>query len=594
MEKTHQATWKTHLFLALVAILVLGPLGGIAAAYMNFSLGFFVGGQVLAGLLGSAVTIRYGTSGKHYANYMQTMAASVASMCGMAVLIQGMYWLGITPPPWWQLSTFFLCVGMLAVGIGMAYTPILVDKLKLPFPSGLAVANILRVLTDKNLIKKSLSKLGGGTTLSIVLSAIGLPYDFSAATFGAGMVVGWRIGIAGFVMGIIGWVLTPWMKEIGWLKADDTFRATGYLVCMGMILAAAAVDLTLIGWKAVQRIRGKVDEDRDFVVDAHKINFARLTTWTLFWAVTLVFVSWVVFDIPPLYTIIAIVLAAVMLMVNGISTGIADSNNISVAFIVGVAVLALVGMASPIVAMLCGGILLVSSATGVDMQQDRSTGWRLGTNRTIQFRYQWIGITMGAVLAVVLAQVFLSAYPVLLVNQHHKAGLDQATLDALKGWQSAMTFKLVGIVETLGGLKPYQINAILIGLGMGFIIQIVRVALLKSRGYKAWLVELKTSASFSKRCAGWGIDGFLDVIIFATPYASSFGGFVELPTVIWFMVGGIIASLYTSFEKRRGTAIAGGVPEDMSTASLVGGGSIAGESLWYLYVGLKSLLKTLL
>ena len=41
-------TWKYYLLLAAVAILVLGPLGGIAASYMNFSLGFFIGGQVLA------------------------------------------------------------------------------------------------------------------------------------------------------------------------------------------------------------------------------------------------------------------------------------------------------------------------------------------------------------------------------------------------------------------------------------------------------------------------------------------------------------------------------------------------------------------
>ena len=41
-----------YLLLGAVAILILGPLGGITAAYMNFSLGFFVGGQVLAGILG--------------------------------------------------------------------------------------------------------------------------------------------------------------------------------------------------------------------------------------------------------------------------------------------------------------------------------------------------------------------------------------------------------------------------------------------------------------------------------------------------------------------------------------------------------------
>src|ERR1044071_2288176 len=96
-----------HVLLAAVAIFVLGPLGGIAAAYMNFSLGFFVGGQVLSGILGSAVTYGYGPEGKHGANYMQTMAASVASMAGMAVLIQAMVWLDMPIPPKLPLIAFF-------------------------------------------------------------------------------------------------------------------------------------------------------------------------------------------------------------------------------------------------------------------------------------------------------------------------------------------------------------------------------------------------------------------------------------------------------------------------------------------------------
>src|SRR5258708_21632730 len=71
-----------HLLLGAVAILILGPLGGITATFMNFSVGFFVGGQVLAGILGSAVTFGYGSEGKHGANYIQTMAASVAGRGG--------------------------------------------------------------------------------------------------------------------------------------------------------------------------------------------------------------------------------------------------------------------------------------------------------------------------------------------------------------------------------------------------------------------------------------------------------------------------------------------------------------------------------
>src|SRR6476620_5010811 len=81
-----------HVLLASVALFVLGPLGGITAAYMVFSLGFTVGGQVLAGILGSSVTYGYGAEGKHGANYIQTMAASVAAMGGMAVTIQAMVW----------------------------------------------------------------------------------------------------------------------------------------------------------------------------------------------------------------------------------------------------------------------------------------------------------------------------------------------------------------------------------------------------------------------------------------------------------------------------------------------------------------------
>ena len=160
-------SWKYYGLLAAVAIFVLGPLGGIAAAYMNFSLGFFIGGQVLAGILGSAVTYGYGAEGKHGANFMQTMAASVASMAGMGVLIQAMVWLGMDLPPTWQLMIFYCSVGMFGVGIGMLYTPILVDRMKLMFPSGLAVANILRALTDKRLLKRSIAQLGSGTGLGI-------------------------------------------------------------------------------------------------------------------------------------------------------------------------------------------------------------------------------------------------------------------------------------------------------------------------------------------------------------------------------------------------------------------------------------------
>src|SRR5258708_33683813 len=194
-------SWKYHLMLGAVGILVLGPLGGLTAAFMNFSIGFFVGGQVLAGILGSTVTYGYGPEGKHGANFMQTCAASVAGLSSMAVIVQAMVWLGLPEPPAWHIILYIGCIGMFGAGVGMLFTPILVDRLRLPYPSGLAVANILRALTDKRLLKRSVATLGGGTVAGLVggvasleiaaMEAIGL----SMSTLGAGMIVCPPIGI---------------------------------------------------------------------------------------------------------------------------------------------------------------------------------------------------------------------------------------------------------------------------------------------------------------------------------------------------------------------------------------------------------------
>src|SRR5260221_1405594 len=129
-----EGTWKYHALLLALGILVLGPLGGVTASYMNFSLGFFIGGQVLAGILGSTVTYGYGAEGKHGANYIQTAAASVASLSAMGVLIQAMVWMGLPQPPVWQMVLYFLCIGMFAWAVGMLYTPILLHPSQLPCP----------------------------------------------------------------------------------------------------------------------------------------------------------------------------------------------------------------------------------------------------------------------------------------------------------------------------------------------------------------------------------------------------------------------------------------------------------------------------
>jgi uncharacterized oligopeptide transporter (OPT) family protein len=556
-----QGTWRYHVLLAAVGMLVLGPLAGVTAAYMNFSLGFFVGGQVLAGLLGSAVTAGYGADGKHGANYIQTAAASVASMSGMAVLVQAMVWMGLPQPPAWQLVAFFVCIGMFGVGVGMLYTPVLVDRLRLAFPSGLAVANILRALTDTRLLRHSVRQLGSGGAAGLVAGLAGgkLAWlgaiEFSASTFGAGMVVGARIGVPAVIGGVVSWALQPFFVSIGWLQAGDPFRKITFLIALGTILGAAIVDLALIFRRALHEARGERAPEDD--PEWRKVHRGRLWLWVIAWAAATLATGHLLLGQPLFFLALGVGLVFLFALVNGISVGVSDSNPISSAFVVSVVLMALLGLTDPGAGLMAGAILLVSTSVACDMQQDRSTGWRLGTPRTLQFRYQVLGILVGAVLAVVFARLFMAAYPVLMQDQTvMKAGQQPAE------WSSAMTYKFVGVLRSLTDDKPYQRTAIVVGIAIGFAIEMLR----------KWLKP----KSF-----------VLDAIVLPSPYALSFGGFVNLPTSLWLGAGGVVASLIgLRAPKERA------LPEDMSGTSLFGGGLIAGDAVAALAIGAAGLLAT--
>lgn len=580
-----------YILLGAIAILILGPLGGITAAYMNFSLGFFVGGQVLAGILGSVVTYGYGAEGKHGANYMQTMAASVASLSGMAVVIQAMTWLGLPEPPVSHLVLYLLCIGMLGVGVGMLYTPILVDRMRLSYPSGFAVANILRALTDLRILKTSIAKLGGGTLAGFVggLAATFInpiaTSGFSSSTLGAGMIVGVRIGIPAAFLGAIGLLLTPGLRAGGWIGPHDPFRKIGFIVALGMILGAAVVDMTLLAVAAARTYRQSKEKSAAPAKDWKRTDTRMLWIWVIFWAAAVVVVATGLLHLPLFFVLVAVGLVFVFLIINGISLGISDSNPISSAFVVTVFILAGLGLRSPITGLMCAAILLVSAAVGCDMQQDRSTGWRLGTNRMIQFRFQVIGVTMGAVMSVILARLFMKAYPILVVNQY--AHPDTPGIDK---WQSAMTFKFVGALEGISHPNPRIMHALALGIAIGLVIEGIRRAVKARAGYHRWVASSRGASL---------IDLILDCTILASPYASSFGGFVNFNVAAWFAGGSLISSAVQTVTNRRGRDGAGQgagqpLPEDMSTVSLVGGGLIAGDSLAALSLGIWGLTRTVI
>jgi uncharacterized oligopeptide transporter (OPT) family protein len=575
-----------HVMLSAVAILILGPLGGISSAFMVFSIGFFVGGQVLAGILGSVVTLPYGPQGKHGANYIQTMAASVAGMCGMSALVQAMVWMGLPQPPAWQLVLYFMCIGMFGVGLGMLYTPILVDRLKLTYPSGLAVANILRAMTDKQLLKRSVFKLGGsmagafGVSLAATkIAALNGLWDLSVSTVGGGMIVGARVALPAFWVGVIGWQLTPYLLRIGWLDVGDHYRKIGFIISLGAIMGAAILDVGLILAQAVRRFRETGATAAEPAPDWKRVNMTRLVAWVVFWGAGTVVMGNQVLHQPVFFLLVAVVLCFVFVLVNGIALGISDFNPISSAFVMSVFIMAALGLRDPGVGLFCAAILAIATSEGGDMQQDRSTGWRLGTNRAVQFRYQVIGIAMGALLTVLLAKLFMHANPILNVDQ-----LTHKNLPDAQRWQSAFTYKMVGALRGIVQYNPRTMKALSLGIGIGLLMEILRKLIKNRRSFQ----------EFAARGRAGRVTSFLlDAVFLPSPYAFAFGGFVELPSVIWWAIGGVTAWIFELGEAwlfPRAKSAEGELPLDMSTMSLVGGGCIAGDALAALALALLLLL----
>lgn len=451
--------------------------------------------------------------------------------------------------------------------------------MQLTFPSGLAVANILRALTDPALLRRSVARLGGGMALGLGcgLGAARMPWlaalDLSAATFGAGMIVGARVGIAALVGGLAGWAMTPWFVAAGWMAPGEPYRKATFLVALGMIMGAAAVDVALLLAQACRQWRA-----RRHPAPRRGPGMGWVAAWALLWGAATVAAGVAWFGQPLGFQLMAVLLVLVFALVNGISVGMVDQNPISSAFVLSVILMAAAGLRAPHVGLIAATVLLVATAEASDMQQDRSTGWRLGSDRMVQFGYQVAGIVVGALVAVAMARLFMHAYPVL--------ALDQTSLPADQQparWTSAMTYKIVGVLHGLAQSRAGQHVAVATGLALGLATAVLRKAIL---GRQAW----QRFAQASRR--GRVADFLLDAVILPSPYASSFGGFVNLAAAGWMAAGGVVASVAAAVA--RPARPARGLPQDMSTASLVGGGLIAGDALAALAIGVAGLLSATL
>ncbi|MDR0458206.1 MAG: oligopeptide transporter, OPT family, partial [Burkholderiaceae bacterium] len=271
--------------------IILGALITIVFTASNVYLGLKVGltfsSSIPAAVISMAVLKLFSKSDILENNMVQTQASAAGTLSSIIFVLPGLvmigYWQGF---PYWETLGICAAGGMLGVVFTIPLRHAMVVKSDLPYPEGVAAAEILRVgcatsasdsvsspsnapaekgmrdIASGGLMSAAFALLSGGFRVlsdsaaywfSIGRAAVQLPIGFSMALLGAGYLIGLASGIAMLMGLVIAWgIAVPWLTAITTPTAGQTLADSGshawatQVRFMGAGLIAIAAIWTLI------------------------------------------------------------------------------------------------------------------------------------------------------------------------------------------------------------------------------------------------------------------------------------------------------------------------------------------------------------
>ena len=481
---------------SIIAGCLLGGVVSCMNIYMGLKIGWSFGGSLIAAILGFALFMAIGRSlSVLECNITQTSgsaAGTMASAAGLLAPVPAMGLLGFEIPVQglvlWGLSVAYLGVFF---AVPLRRQMIEVDKLR--FPTGTATAETILAMFAKaqEAVDKARALLWTGAAAGAftlvtyfvpqlemppmealgmsalaVAAAWGFRLYFGPMLFGAGILIGPRVGTSLALGAVVAWgVLGPWVQANGWAPGavmSYTDGPRGWLLWPGVaIMVSEALTALALNWRTfVRTFRGGQ------VLGSSESGTERIpTTW---WrnglavaALGTTVVAWYLFDIPPHLTVFALVLSFALAAVAVRSTGETDINP--------------VGGMGKVTQLVYGGVapgsigtnLMAAAITGAgasqsaDMMQDLKTGRLLGASPRRQFIAQLWGIGAGVIFCVPAYLLVTAAYPL---------GGEQLPAPAAFAWKAMAEL----LTQGLGALPPHAEVAVGAGAAFGVLLAVLR------------------------------------------------------------------------------------------------------------------------
>ncbi|MBV8345290.1 MAG: oligopeptide transporter, OPT family [Candidatus Eremiobacteraeota bacterium] len=446
-----------------------------ANVYLGLKVGLTFASTIPAAVISMAVLRALRNATIYENNIVQTVASAAGTLSAIIFVLPGLVMIG-----WWSGFPFGVSFGICAIGgiLGVMYSvPLrraLVTTSSLPYPEGVAAAEVLKVGTAAGSTsageRAGLAALVGGTAASSLFAAVvatrifaaqigaffragnaatGLGFSLSLALVGAGQLIGLTVGIAILTGLVIAWgIATPlltaahpasgaaadvatavWSHQVRFIGAGAIGVAA--LWSLGRIARPVATGIASAMLAARRRRRG---EGANLPRTEQDLPIALVGLVSLFCLVPLGVLLWTFLASGPLAALaVPMTSAAIVYVVIagffvaaacGYMAGLIGSSNSPVS---GLAILSVIGASLIVLAIAKGAgapmhvqlvayalvvtaVLLCVATISNDNLQDLKTGQLVDATPWRQQVALIVGVVMGAIVIPPILQLLNHAY----------------------------------------------------------------------------------------------------------------------------------------------------------------------------------------
>ncbi|MDP4021327.1 oligopeptide transporter, OPT family, partial [Methylobacterium sp. NEAU 140] len=580
-----------------------------ANVYMGLKTGMTFSSSIPAALIAMGALRAVGGAGVLETNIVQTQASAAGTLCNVILVLPGLvligHWHGF---PFWETSLVCLIGGWLGVAFSIPLRRALVVEADLPYPEGVAAAEVLKAGEGQGGLRALLSAtlvsgiLGFATTgLRVLADGIQGSLHAGAAVFRLGtgfslalVGVGYLVGIGACLALLLGvalaWgIAVPVLTGLGHGAADAVWSDEVRLIGAGIIAVGGIWTVASLAGPILGSVRAAVASARGGgrLADQPRQERDLPIGWVAGTALGLVLplsalMGWFVFQagagfLPLLVgtaSVFAILIGFLMAAACGYLAGLLGSSSSPISGI-GILTTMLAALLLPLLigpdagpegsrlvvglALLVASVIVTTASIANDNLQDLKTGRIVDATPWRQQVALGIGVAVGALVIAPLLALLYEAYG--FDGALPRDGMDAA--NALPAPQASLMTQIArGIV---GGELPWRM--VLIGAGLGAALVALEARLRRS------------GRSFPALTVGIGM-------------------YLPLSVVTTIAAGGVIAWLGTralhgrsaetvAATRRRGVLLASGflVGESLVGVLLAGADAVAGRSGALVLVG---------